>query len=91
MGRSDKLIAGCNVFAPCYFSVGANTLHPERCSDGALQPEAVEAPQGTGQVTRPFLLQENASLKEHPINLPLRDGPIGAALLAASGGEGAQA
>ena len=39
-------------------------------------------------MTRPFLLLENASLKEHPINLPLRDGPNGAQALAASGGEG---
>ena len=23
-------MAGCNVFTPCYFSAGANTLHPER-------------------------------------------------------------
>ena len=90
MGRSDKLIAGCNVFAPCYFSMGANTLHPERCSDGALQPEAAGAPERTGQMTRHFFLQENASLKEHPINLPLRDGPSGAQALPASGGEGAR-
>ena len=40
-------------------------------------------------MTRPFLLLENASLKEHPINLPLRDGPSGAEALTASGGEGA--
>ena len=40
-------------------------------------------------MTRPFLLLENASLKEHPINLPLRDGPSGAEDLTASGGEGA--
>lgn len=58
-------------------------------SDGALQPEATGAPEGTGQMTRPFLLLENASLKEHPINLPLRDGPSGAEALTASGGEGA--
>lgn len=40
-------------------------------------------------MTRHFFLQENASLKEHPINLPLRDGPSGAQALPASGGEGA--
>ena len=40
-------------------------------------------------MTRPFLLLENAFLKEHPINLPLRDGPSGAEALTASGGEGA--
>ena len=40
-------------------------------------------------MTRPFLLQENASLKDHSIDLPLRDGPSGAVPLAASGGEGA--
>ena len=39
-------------------------------------------------MTRPFLLLENASLKEHPINLPLRDGPSGAAAPTASGGVG---
>ena len=41
-------------------------------------------------MTRHFFLQENASLKEHPINLPLRDGPSGAQALPASGGEGAR-
>lgn len=59
---------------------GAMYLHPAifLWVQSVAPSKTAGMPKRAGQIPRPFLLLENVSPKEDPIDLPLRNGPSGA-------------